>query len=86
MPELNGYDAARRIREHASGKNLVLIALTGWGQDEDRQRSRDAGFDGHLAKPASYADLRLFFVANQAVSLSVIVQFCSQVRRMLAGG
>jgi CheY-like chemotaxis protein len=65
MPELNGYDAARRIREHASGKNLVLIALTGWGQDEDRQRSREAGFDGHLAKPASYAAIAKLIAESQ---------------------
>jgi CheY-like chemotaxis protein len=50
MPRLNGYDAARRIREDW-GKNLVLVALTGWGQEQDRQRSHEAGFDFHIVKP-----------------------------------
>jgi PAS domain S-box-containing protein len=51
LPKLNGYEACRRIREQPCGKNMVLVALTGWGQEEDRQRSRDAGFNGHLMKP-----------------------------------
>ena len=51
MPGLNGYDAARRIREQAWGKDMVLIALTGWGQEGDRRRSEEAGFDHHLTKP-----------------------------------
>ena len=50
MPRLNGYEAARRIRERQRHKNLTLVALTGWGQDEDRRRSEDAGFDSHLVK------------------------------------
>jgi signal transduction histidine kinase/ActR/RegA family two-component response regulator len=57
LPKLNGYEACRRIRETATGKEIVLIALTGWGQEEDRQRTRDAGFDGHLVKPVEYATL-----------------------------
>jgi two-component system CheB/CheR fusion protein len=51
MPNLNGYDAARRIRELDPGRRSLLIAITGWGQDLDRQRSLDAGFDHHLIKP-----------------------------------
>ena len=51
LPQINGYEAARRIREQAWGKDVVLIALTGWGQDEDRQRSLESGFDGHMVKP-----------------------------------
>jgi PAS domain S-box-containing protein len=50
LPKLHGYDAARRIRD-AKGENVLLIAITGWGQDEDRRRSRNAGFDHHLTKP-----------------------------------
>jgi CheY-like chemotaxis protein len=57
MPNLNGYDAARRIREHSWGKNMVLIAVTGWGQPRDRERSREAGFDAHLTKPVDYPAL-----------------------------
>ncbi len=51
MPTLNGYEACRRIREQSWGSSIVLIAVTGWGQDEDRRRSRDAGFDHHMVKP-----------------------------------
>ena len=50
LPKLYGYDAARRIRD-ARGKDVLLVAITGWGQDEDRRRSREAGFDFHLTKP-----------------------------------
>ena len=50
MPRMDGYDAARRIRE-ALGPRVILVALTGWGQDEDKRRSREAGFDHHLTKP-----------------------------------
>ena len=57
MPELNGYDAARRIRGTSSGGGMVLIALTGWGQAEDKLRAREAGFDYHLTKPVSPAEL-----------------------------
>ena len=53
LPKMNGYEAARRIREQPWGKSMVLVALTGWGQDEDRQKSRDSGFDGHLVKPVN---------------------------------
>jgi PAS domain S-box-containing protein len=54
MPELNGYDAARKIREEPWGKHVVLIALTGWGQQRDRHRTKEAGFDAHLTKPVKY--------------------------------
>jgi PAS domain S-box-containing protein len=51
LPRLSGYEVARRIRAQPWGKAVVLIALTGWGQDEDKRRSREAGFDHHLVKP-----------------------------------
>jgi signal transduction histidine kinase len=51
MPHLNGYDVARRIREEPWGKQLFLIAATGWAQPEDRRRTHEAGFDIHLVKP-----------------------------------
>jgi CheY-like chemotaxis protein len=57
MPRLNGYDAARRIRELPGGRGVVLVALTGWGQEEDRRKSREAGFDHHLTKPVDPQDL-----------------------------
>jgi signal transduction histidine kinase/ActR/RegA family two-component response regulator len=51
MPKLNGYDLARRMRALPATSRAVLIAVTGWGQDEDRSRTQQAGFDGHLVKP-----------------------------------
>jgi CheY-like chemotaxis protein len=54
LPKLNGYDAARRIREQRRDPGLVIVALTGWGQEHDRRRSREAGIDFHLVKPVEY--------------------------------
>ena len=65
MPRLNGYDACRRIREEPWGKTMVLIALTGWGQEEDKRRTREAGFDGHLVKPVD-PDALLKFLTGSA--------------------
>jgi PAS domain S-box-containing protein len=57
MPKLNGYDACRRIREQPWGKGIVMVAVTGWGQEDDRCRSQDAGFDQHMVKPVDPAAL-----------------------------
>jgi PAS domain S-box-containing protein len=57
LPKLSGHDVCRRIREEAWGKDIAIIALIGWGQDDDRRKSREAGFDGHLVKPVDYAAL-----------------------------
>jgi CheY-like chemotaxis protein len=57
LPVLNGHDVCRRIRQQPWGQAMVLIALTGWGQDEDRRRSQEAGFDGHLVKPVDQTRL-----------------------------
>jgi CheY-like chemotaxis protein len=54
LPVLNGYEAARRIRELRCDKKPVLVALTGWGQDADRRRSESVGFDAHLVKPVDH--------------------------------
>jgi PAS domain S-box-containing protein len=51
MPKMNGYEAARHIRQQPWGKHMVLVALTGWGQEEDKRRAMEAGFDHHLTKP-----------------------------------
>ena len=51
MPRLNGYDAARRIRQEPWGHDVLMVATTGWGKEEDRRRSKEAGFDLHLVKP-----------------------------------
>jgi PAS domain S-box-containing protein len=63
MPGMNGYEVARRIRARADGAAVRLLALTGWGQEEDRRRAREAGFDHHLIKPAELSVL-LAFVAR----------------------
>jgi PAS domain S-box-containing protein len=57
LPRLNGYGAAQRIREQPWGKDMVLIALTGWGQEDDRKRSKEAGFDNHMVKPVELPSL-----------------------------
>jgi CheY-like chemotaxis protein len=51
MPGLSGFEVARRIREQPWGKDIVLVALTGWGQEEDRRKTAEAGFNHHLTKP-----------------------------------
>jgi CheY-like chemotaxis protein len=51
MPTLDGYQVARRLRASSAGVAMVLIAITGWGQEEDRRRTAEAGFDHHLVKP-----------------------------------
>lgn len=51
MPTMNGYEAARRLRAQPHGENLKIIAVTGWGQNADKERAREAGFDHHLTKP-----------------------------------
>jgi CheY-like chemotaxis protein len=58
LPDMNGYDVARQIRSLSRGKDTVLIAVTGWGQPDDRQRAANAGFNHHLTKPVEYAALR----------------------------
>jgi len=58
MPGMDGYEVARRIRANPTNQHISLIALTGWGQDEDRRRSVAAGFDHHLVKPADIEQLR----------------------------
>ena len=58
LPGLNGYEVAKRIRQHPVLKNVVLVALTGYGQDSDRQTSLQAGFNHHLVKPARLEQLQ----------------------------
>jgi CheY-like chemotaxis protein len=58
LPKLSGLDVCRQVRAQAWGKDITIIALTGWGQDDDRLQSREAGFDGHLLKPVDIAALK----------------------------
>lgn len=57
LPKLNGYEVAQRIREKPWGKSMFLIAVTGWGQEEDRQRSSEVGLNVHMVKPVEPAAL-----------------------------
>ncbi|MBP7408636.1 MAG: response regulator [Flavobacteriales bacterium] len=59
LPKLNGYEVCRRIRQQPWGKDMVVIALTGWGQEEDRKRSKEAGFNAHFVKPLEREALML---------------------------
>ena len=71
LPGLTGHEVARRIREHAALKNIVLIAITGYGQEADRRSSREAGFDHHLVKPANFAEVqRILAAVGAAPSVS----------------
>lgn len=58
MPQLNGYEVCRRIRREPWGALVRIVALSGWGQEEDRRRSAEAGFDRHLVKPIALTDLQ----------------------------
>jgi signal transduction histidine kinase/ActR/RegA family two-component response regulator len=58
MPEMDGYELARRLRARYSADEMLLVAVTGWGKDEDRRRSQEAGFDHHLVKPAKPGELQ----------------------------
>jgi CheY-like chemotaxis protein len=57
LPKLDGHEVCRRVREQPWGKDIVIIALTGWGQEDDRRKSDEAGFNGHLVKPVDYDKL-----------------------------
>jgi two-component system, chemotaxis family, CheB/CheR fusion protein len=57
LPDLDGYEVARRLRASDAGQNVLLLAVTGWGQVEDKQRAVEAGFDDHLTKPVDSAFL-----------------------------
>lgn len=68
MPRLNGLEATRRIRENEWGKTITIIALTGWGQDSDREKSRTAGCNGHLVKPVHLPDLEKVLVKAPCIN------------------
>ena len=74
LPRLNGYEAGRRIREQHPGGRPVLVALSGWGQDEDRRRSQEAGFDAHLVKPVDEIALHKLLAVVRARKQEVTSQ------------
>jgi PAS domain S-box-containing protein len=67
MPVMDGYELVRRIRDQVRGRDRLVIALTGWGQEEDRRKSREAGFDYHLTKPVDLAQLQSLLVPSQVI-------------------
>ena len=68
MPRLNGYDACRRIREQPWGKDIAIVAQTGWGQEDDKQKSQEAGFDLHMVKPVNPAELEKLLAGMRATT------------------
>jgi len=58
LPDQNGYEVARQLRQSAGGAAIFLVAATGWGQDADRERARVAGFDLHMTKPIDFGKLQ----------------------------
>ncbi|RJG11369.1 response regulator [Massilia cavernae] len=64
MPTMDGYEAARRIRLQPGSQSILMIALSGWGQGEARQRTIEAGFDHHLIKPVKYEELKKLATAR----------------------
>jgi CheY-like chemotaxis protein len=61
LPGMDGYEVARQIRRQPGGERLLLVALTGWGEEEDRRHSKEAGFDHHLVKPVAIDVLKKLF-------------------------
>jgi CheY-like chemotaxis protein len=70
LPQLHGHDVARRMREQDWGRDALLIAITGWGQEADRQRSKAAGIDHHLIKPVDPGTLRRLLDGARLAALS----------------
>jgi signal transduction histidine kinase len=66
MPDMDGYEFARRVRARPDGAHVTLVAVSGWGQDEDNQRSRGAGIDRHLVKPVDLVDLECILAEQPA--------------------
>ena len=68
LPKLNGYDVARRIRKQLWGQDATLVAVTGWGRDQDRRLSQEAGFNFHIVKPVDLAALEDLLAGSQIPS------------------
>ena len=64
MPKVHGYEVARRLREQPETADCVLVAVTGWGQEDDKRRARDAGFDRHLTKPVNPSEIEAIVEAS----------------------
>jgi CheY-like chemotaxis protein len=66
LPELNGYEVAKQIRQQPALQSVVLVAMTGYGQETDRQRAQAAGFDHHLVKPADFGKVQQILATASA--------------------
>jgi CheY-like chemotaxis protein len=64
---MDGYEVVRRVRAEPRGGDRLVIALTGWGQEEDRRKSREAGFDYHLTKPVDLSQLQSLLVPAEVI-------------------
>jgi CheY-like chemotaxis protein len=69
LPKFDGHEACRQIREQPWGKAMLIIALTGWSQEEDRRKSKEAGFDAHMVKPLNYDALMRLLAGHGALAL-----------------
>jgi two-component system, sensor histidine kinase len=79
MPDMTGYEVARRIRQQAWGRNALLVAITGWGQEDDKERAKAAGFDHHFTKPVTPE-------AVEEVLVAYLKQKAPKEQKMLVGG
>jgi len=79
MPQLNGYQVAKRLRAQAWGKNVLLIAQTGWGQEDDIRQCREAGFNHHVTKPIDFQKLREFFLASRVSAAELRLEGASKL-------
>ena len=86
---MDGYETCKRIREHSVGRRAFIIAITGWGQDGDKLRATESGFDAHLTKPADPAVLeRLLAEAARpdlVASPSIPQHICSPIPNVPLG-
>jgi len=73
LPKMDGYEVAKRLRLQPAHINIVLVALTGYGQESDRQRSHVAGFDHHLVKPADFGKLQQILASVSEKEASRVV-------------
>jgi PAS domain S-box-containing protein len=76
MPGMDGYETARHIRQHPNGRDIPLVALTGWGQEEDRQRTREAGFNHHLVKPVAFEALQTLLATLTGPEKEILPSQC----------
>ena len=67
LPKLNGYEACRQMKARAWDEKMILIAVTGWGQADDRRKSKEAGFDHHMVKPVDSKSLMKLLAGLETV-------------------